>query len=162
MAGNHNSGRRPQPTALKVLRGNPGKRRPNAAEPSLPPSGPEIEEPPVEIAGDPVAVAEWSRIVPLLRSAGMVSELERPQLVALCQQWSRYLAAQSRLAGSGMVLKGSRGEPIVNPFLAVSDKALANCQKLWVELGITPSARSRIRVTTIQEKETSKWAGLIG
>ena len=33
--GNWNSGRRPQPTALKVLRGNPGKRPLNVDEPQI-------------------------------------------------------------------------------------------------------------------------------
>ena len=34
MPGNWNSGRRPQPTALKMLRGNPGKRRLPASDPA--------------------------------------------------------------------------------------------------------------------------------
>jgi phage terminase small subunit len=31
-----------------------------------------------------------------------------------------------------------------NPYIGISNKSLGNCVKLWVELGLTPSARSRV------------------
>ena len=65
-------------------------------------------------------------------------------LLALVQQWSRYLQAQDKLAGHGLVVQGERGQPCINPFLLVADKALTQCRRLWIELGLTPSSRSRI------------------
>jgi phage terminase small subunit len=33
-----------------------------------------------------------------------------------------------------------------NPYLAIATKALAGCTRLWPELGLTPSSRSRVQV----------------
>ncbi len=162
MAGNANSGRRPKPTALKLLQGNPGKGRLNAQEPVQAPVGPDFDVPPPELEGDAVAAQEWARVAPLLRACRMVSEAERGVLVALCQQWSRYREAQAKVIQLGMVVKTPAGIPITNPYLAVSDKALAACLKIWVELGLTPSARSKIAALPQAEPSAkSKWAGLL-
>ena len=33
-----------------------------------------------------------------------------------------------------------------NPYLGVATKALGMCNRLWPELGLTPSSRSRVRM----------------
>ena len=159
MSGNWNSGRRPQPTRLKVLRGK-GKTR--ADEPKPPAAGEDFDIPPDELKGDDAATAEWSRVVPMLRICGMVGNAERSALIALCQQWSRYLEAQQKVRSLGMIVKKPSGIPITNPYLAVCDHALSQCHKLWSELGVTPSGRSRISALALAEpQEVSKWAGLL-
>jgi P27 family predicted phage terminase small subunit len=160
MAGNANSGRRPQPTALKVLRGNPSKTRLNKHEPKPPVPDATFDEPPPELAGDGVAEAEWRRIAPIVRLTRILSDADRPLLIALCQQWSRYLEAHGKVASLGMVVKAGNGQPVVNPYLAVSDKALVHCQKMWNELGLTPSSRSRVAALP-QVERASKWTGLL-
>ena len=162
MAGNANSGRRPQPTALKVLRGNPGGRRLPTNEPAPPVADVSFDEPPPELADDALAGAEWRRVAPMLRVCGLVSESDRSALAALCQQWSRYLDAQRRVRELGMVVKKPNGMPITNPYLAIADRALAHCKGLWTMLGLTPSGRSRM--TALPAAETankSKWVGLL-
>jgi P27 family predicted phage terminase small subunit len=137
-------GRKPKPTAQKKLEGNPGGRKLNEHEPELPPA---VETPPLELLDDTAGLAEWSRLVPLLRKAHAISEGDRASLLALCQQWSRYLEANKHAARTGMVVKSPSGYPMPNPYIGISNKALGNCVKLWVELGLTPSARSRVTVT---------------
>lgn len=114
----------------------------NVREPQLPFS---IDaDPPLEIADDPVAASEWRRVVPLLQRAQAITDGDRGSLLALCQQWSRYLDANARVAGSGMVVRARSGYPMPNPYIGIANKALANCKMLWVELGLTPSSRSRV------------------
>ena len=162
MAGNANSGRRPQPTRLKILRGNPSKTRLNPNEPQPARATDEFDTPPPEVAHDLLAAAEWYRVVPILRTCGLASQAERSALIALCQQWSRYLEAQSKVRELGMIVKRPDGVPMVNPYLAVADRALAHCQKLWPELGLTPSGRARLSALPQAEpQEASKWAGLL-
>src|SRR5262245_35831567 len=140
-------GTKPKPTARRKLEGNPGRRPFNVQEPQLPPLPP-IDALPTELLGDAVASAEWARLVPLLRRARAISEGDRSALLALCQQWARYLDANGRVATAGMVIKApTSGYPMPNPYIAIANKALGNCVKLWAELGLTPSARSRV-VTT--------------
>jgi P27 family predicted phage terminase small subunit len=162
--GNWNSGRRPQPTALKVLRGNPGKRPLNVDEPQIPAADPSFDNPPAELADDAGAATEWRRVAPLLRAAGLVSETERAALTALCQQWSRYLAAHAQVVALGMCIETTKSVPIPNPYLLVADRALTHCSRLWNELGLTPSGRARARKlpsSSPDGKRPSKWAGLL-
>ena len=141
MAGNANSGRRPQPTALKVLRGNPGGRRLPTNEPTPPAADVSFDEPPVELADDALAAAEWRRVAPTLRRCGIVTALDRSALLALCQQWSRYLGATTRDRETA---------------------ALGQCKALWTHFGMTPSSRSRLTAAPVVEvASASKWKGLL-
>jgi len=160
--GNANSGRRPQPTALKVLRGNPGKERLNPNEPKPAAAAPAFDIPPSELDGDPVAMGEWTRVAPMLRVSGLVTMAERSALLSMCQQWSRYLEAHAKVQQLGMIVKKPSGLPVTNPYLAVADKALQHCMKLWVELGLTPSGRSRMAaLPAFDAPPISKWDGLL-
>src|SRR5258705_6840887 len=72
-------GRRPKPTRLKMLTGNPGKRRLNEDEPR---PNPNIPECPPELG--PVARAEWDRLVDELAVLRMLTNLDRAALAAHC------------------------------------------------------------------------------
>jgi P27 family predicted phage terminase small subunit len=151
------------PTDLKVLRGNPGHRPLNVDEPQLPSvNGDVFDAPPMELAGDPAAAAEWGRLAPMLRCARQVTEAERGSLIALCQQWSRYLNANSKAEAAGMVIKSPSGYPMPNPYLGIANRALTHCTKLWAELGLTPSSRSRVSATpapTIADAQRQRYFG---
>ena len=69
------SGRRPVPTRLKMLHGNPGKRRLNDREPQ-----PEarLPKPPEHLTDE--AKKEWRRAGKLLLGMGLVSDLDRAAL----------------------------------------------------------------------------------
>ena len=137
-------GRKPKPTAQKVLEGNPGKRPLNTKEPVLPDPSDTFDAPPPELLEDVVAGAEWTRLTPMLRKARTITEADRGSLVALCQQWSRYLEANRNVSTAGMVIKSPSGYPMPNPYIGIANKALGHCLRLWAELGITPSSRSRV------------------
>src|SRR4029453_18636400 len=124
MAGNANSGRRPLPTHLKVLRGNPGKRRIHPSEPTPPAVTAAFDTPPPELAGDDVAETEWRRVAPMLRACKLVTEAERPLLITLCQQWSRYLEAQQKIRESGMLVKTPAGLPEPIPYLEIKKRSM--------------------------------------
>jgi P27 family predicted phage terminase small subunit len=144
------------------LRGNPSKTRLNEDEPKLQRADPTFDEPPPELAEDPVACAEWRRVAPILRMCGLVSPVERGSLLALCQQWSRYLEAHGKVRTLGMIVKKPSGLPVVNPYMGVADHALAQCLKLWQELGLTPSSRSRLSAIPAGDMPAmSKWEGLL-
>jgi P27 family predicted phage terminase small subunit len=137
-------GRKPKPTAQQELETVRGHRPPNKNEPEFPDARP-IDAPP-ELAGDEKALAEWRRLRPLLQAARVLTEADYMTLIALCQQWSLYLEAKSKLATTGMLVKAPSGYPIVNPYLSVVNRALEHCEKIWTELGLTPSSRSRVNV----------------
>jgi len=137
-------GRKPKPTEVKRLEGNPGHRALNDREPELPTSD-AFDEPPPELLADAVAAAEWVRLAPMLRTARTVTDGDRGALLALCQQWSRYLDANKRVDLAGMVIKARSGYPMPNPYIAIANRCLNHCVKLWAELGLTPSSRARVQ-----------------
>ena len=137
-------GRKPKPTEVKKLAGNPGNRPLNAREPQMPSGGEAFDAVPLELHHDLVASSEWERLAPMLRKARVATEADRASLMALCQQWSRYLEANGSVAKAGMVVRSPSGYPMPNPYIAISNKALTICVKLWTELGLTPSSRSRV------------------
>ena len=159
--GNANSGRRPLPTALKVLRGNPGRGKLNANEPRFDLVSPAFDEPPAELGSDEQAEAEWRRLAPLLRGARILTIGDRSALVALCQMWSTYLeaAAGARL---GLIEEDAKGKPIASPYVKIADSALTQCRALWNELGLTPASRSKIAALPAADaRPADKWAGLL-
>jgi P27 family predicted phage terminase small subunit len=160
--GNHNSGRRPAPTSLRMLRGNPGKRPLNPLEPQPERAPASFDEPPEELAGDELAVAEWRRVVPLLRTCGLVTTLDKPALVALTQTWSSYLRATAKVRAQGMVLRTSAGLPVTNPYALAADRLLGQVRRLWQEFGIGPASRARTTALPARDPDPEdKWRGLL-
>lgn len=104
------------------------------------------EPPPAELLDNPAAAKEWERLVPMLRRARQVTEADRAALIAVCVEWARYLDAQRKIRTLGLVVKAPSGYPMVNPYLSISSRALTTCTRLWAELGLTPSSRSRVKM----------------
>ena len=137
-------GQKPKPTILKRLAGNPGQRRLNDHEPQPP----ALEDwAPPDALESATARAEWCRLVPMLRECRQITAADRGALVALCIEYARYIDAMAEVKARGVVVPAATsGYLMPNPFLSVATKALTNCMKLWPELGLTPSSRSRVRM----------------
>jgi P27 family predicted phage terminase small subunit len=140
-------GRRPKPTNLKVLTGNPGRRPLNENEPSYPLSS---LDPPDQL--DDLAVAEWRRLVPILEAGGVLTDVDTATLTAYCGVYSTFMKAEQALSElaardttfDGLLVRTKNGNLIQNPLLGVRNTALDKMLKCAVELGMTPSSRSRI------------------
>lgn len=139
-------GRKPLPSKLKLLRGNPGKRPINKNEPQPVPSIPEI---PPEL--DEVAAAEWTRVCPELMAIGVLTKLDRSALSAYCQSWSQWLGAIEKLKLHGPVVKAPSGFPIQNPYFSIANSALKQMKAFLTEFGMTPSSRSRINALPMEK-----------
>jgi P27 family predicted phage terminase small subunit len=134
-------GRKPIPTTLKVLSGNPGRRPLNDREPTPMPGGPECPDWP-----DDEAKAEWQRICAELQGMGILSTADRAALAMYCTAWSRWKMAEEQVRKFGPIVKSpEKGFPMKPPYLTIADQAMETMRKLMVEFGLTPSSRSRIR-----------------
>lgn len=131
-------GRKPTPTALKLRRGNPGKRALPKNEPK--PIGPVTCPDWLSQA----AKTEWRRIAPVLVKAGIVTAADRAALAVYCQQYARVASAERLVEEQGPIVKSPSGYPIQNPNLAIANKAATLLIKYAAELGITPSSRTRV------------------
>jgi P27 family predicted phage terminase small subunit len=132
-------GRKPTPTAFKLLRGNPGKRALPENEPEVPVAAP---VPPPFLGPD--AKAEWERIVPHLVTGGVLTEWDRAALTVYCVAFGDLAEAEAALRVQGKLVKSPTGYPIQNPNLAISNRAREVLAKMCPEFGMTPSSRSRV------------------
>ena len=142
-------GRKPTPTHLKLVRGNPGKR-------ALPKKGAEIpvvvEEisPPAFLSDD--AKVEWGRMMQALVALKLVSSLDRAAFAAYCQAYGRWAQAERALAtmrerdpnAAGLLVKTTGDNIIQNPLVGIANKAMADMVRYAAEFGMTPSARVRL------------------
>jgi P27 family predicted phage terminase small subunit len=132
-------GRKPAPTQLKVLEGT-RRDRINSEEPP-PVSGDPV--PPDHL--DKVARAEFHRIAEDLRSLQVLSRTDQTALALYSQTYSRWVAAENSIAEFGLLMGTGRGGVAPNPAIAIARDAMQAMQRLLVEFGCTPSARSRLK-----------------
>lgn len=142
-------GRKPKPTAMKQLAGNPGKRPLNSNEPR-PPVPDVTPYAPRHLNAD--AKREWRRVVPILLQLGMYTELDRSAVAMLCQAWGRWVVAEMHLREEGEVLKSATGYMYQNPWRFEANKAQDMLRRMLSEFGMTPSSRSRFHLPGEQEE----------
>lgn len=135
-------GTKPTPTALKQLRGNPGRR-------ALPDSEPEAPGRPIcpSFLSD-YAKTEWRYIVPQLEEMGVIGKVDRAVLVAYCEAFSTFRQAVEALQRemNGLVIRTHNGNYVQNPWISIKNRAAQDMLKYATEFGMTPSARTRIEV----------------
>src|SRR5437763_14064864 len=109
-------GRRPKPTRLKMLTGNPGKRPLNDAEPRPQANVPEC---PPELG--PVAHKEWYRLVGERAALRLLTNLDRAALAAYCGAYALWAEATQAIQKYGAMIKSPTGFPLQSPYLAIAN-----------------------------------------
>lgn len=140
-------GRKPKPTKLKILDGEPNKNRINPDEPQ-----PKSEIPSCPAHLSTPAKTEWKRIVVELGPLGLLTKIDRAELAAYCDAYGQWVLAKRKLNELAsmspdklaFLYKTTNGNLIINPLLSVANKAREDMHKFLVEFGMTPASRSRI------------------
>jgi P27 family predicted phage terminase small subunit len=134
-------GRKPQPTKLKILTGNPGHRRLNANEPIIPTDLPACPD-----HLDTEAKTKWASVTAVLGTSGLLTQADGDTLAAYCQCWSDWVNARVRVSQLGLMLVSKEtGQLYPNPYLHVANRAMREMTRLAAELGLTASSRSRLQ-----------------
>ena len=147
-------GRKPKPTHLKILEGNPGHRSVDTGEPR-----PELQIPTCPAHLCPSAKAEWKRLAQQLHTLGIMTMLDRAALAAYCQSYGRWVEAERKLKETPTLLKLPSGYVQHNPLLTIANKQLELMHKYLSEFGLSPVSRSRV---DMRRPGPSKFAGLLG
>lgn len=157
-------GRPPKPTHLKLIEGNPGKRKLNPHEPH---PNATLPDPPEWLTME--AAVEWMRVSEELYRLGILTGIDRGALAAVCQAFGRWQRAENALAEiakkdrstGGLLVKTGKGSAMENPLVGIARRAMSDYVRFCAEFGMTPSARSRVEAgATVMPK--SKFDGLIG
>lgn len=119
-------GRKPKPTKLKVLQGNPGKRKLPKNEPK---PDPVIPDCPSHL--DAIAKKEWKRFAKVLDKLGLLTEIDGSAFAAYCDQYSRWVK--------------------INHDLKVQEKELQRARKMLARKGDEKSLErlSRLPVSSL-------------
>lgn len=124
----------PKPTALKVLQGNPGKRKLRKDEPK--PVAVDNLEPPAYLSK--LAKDEWQRVAPEVKRLGLLTLVDVAGLAGYCQAYARWREAIK--ATNECTL----GEAIARGFVKAEKEALAQMVQLAQQFGFTPSSRAKV------------------
>ena len=130
-------GRKPLPSNVVRLRGNPGKRRLNDAEPR-----PAARVPSCPACLGDEARKEWQRLAKELGELGLLTGLDRGLLAAYCQAHALWVEAVSSIERYGTMVKSPNGYPMQSPYVAVANKQVEIMVRIAAELGMTPSSRT--------------------
>jgi len=132
-------GRRPKPTRMKVLTGNPGKRALNKNEPRPAAIVPEC---PPELG--PLARAEWDRLAGELGTLQLLTTFDRAALAAYCGAYALWAEATEAIQKYGTMVKSPSGYPIQSPYVSIANRQAEIMMRIASEFGFTPASRSRI------------------
>ena len=148
-------GRKPVPTYLKIVTGNPGRRALNKGEPK--PTGALHDAPGWLTEGQ----KECWRYAIEHAPPGLLKCLDRAVLTIWVIAEDTYRQAAEKLAQHGMLIKAPiTGLPIQSPYLPIVNKQAQIMLRAAAEMGFTPSSRTRVTVEEVLS--TNKFASLGG
>jgi P27 family predicted phage terminase small subunit len=158
-------GRKPTPTHLRLLQGNPGKRPiPNEPQPLIPAA---LPDPPEFL--DAYAAEEWRRLAPEVYRLRLMTMVDNAAFAAYCTSYSRWRNAEEALRQiadkdpvmRGLIIKGSKGTAIENPLAYIARRAAQEMLRFAVEFGFTPAARARIAAGVGAPPQESRFGDLL-
>ena len=132
-------GRKPKPTALKLLEGNPGKRPINEHEP-VPPKG--TVKCPTWLESE--AKKEWKRLAPSLEAMGVLTQADLTAFAGYCQAYARWKEAEEFISQHGSIFQTPSGYVQQVPQVSIAQQNLKIMQSFCSEFGLTPATRARI------------------
>ena len=143
------TGRRPKPTVVKLITGNPSGRPLNFAEPQ---PRRRMPQPPDCLTEE--ARTEWHRVAKELHALGVLTALDAGVLAAYSTSFARWKTAERAIAAMatednahGLLGTTTRGAPAQNPLVWTAAKAMADTVRYADALGLTPASRSRLTGT---------------
>lgn len=133
------AGRKPKPTALKILQGT--HRGPAKREPSSPRGVPPMPE---RLAVDQVAVAKWQELAAILSAMGVLTTGDGEALATLCEVHSAEQSCLLALRAGGATIHTDLGGVKPNPAGQLYRSLVSLKATLLSEFGLTPSSRVKL------------------
>ena len=151
----------PQPTSLRHLRGNPGKRRIDGREPQ-----PKLEAPTCPQWLSAKAKRVWRDLVPVLKGMRILTRVDRDALTVYCQTYARWRGAEEFIDQHGEIYpvrdaQGNVTRMKLYPQVGVASTLLQVVRSYQQEFGMTPSARTRVQEIpdTTMDSDAARWFG---
>lgn len=145
-------GRKPTPTHLRLVSGKIGKRPLNLQEPKAPQGRPSCPAHASDKARE-----TWGYVCGILEDMGVLSVIDAVAIEMLCEAYADFVAASKALRdfGSDFYETATESGSIMyraHPALAKKQDADRRIRGWLAEFGLTPSARSRIKLGSDGDK----------
>ena len=150
-------GRKPTPTAIKELEGNPGKRKLNDKEPR-----PEKKAPSCPKWLESEAKKEWRRLAKKMELMGVLTEVDMAAFAGYCQAYARWKEAEEFITQHGTIVKTPSGYWQQVPQVSIAQTYLKVMNRFAEQFGLTPAARSRIVADTTSSGSEDELEALLG
>jgi len=137
-----NAGRKPLPTVLHVLNGNPSKINLEERERKEPKFSSTLPKCPEWLNTD--AKKEWKRLLPDLEMSGILRQVDMAVFAGYCDNYAMWKKASELIEVEGLTIETMQGGLKAHPATAIRDKALEKMKSFAVEFGFTPASRSRV------------------
>ena len=145
-------GRKPKPTAIKELEGNPGRRPLNKYEPKQQKTAPKC---PTWLTQE--AKKEWKRMSKSLEAIGILTTVDMGAFAGYCQAYARWKEAEEFLSKHGTIFKTPSGYIQQVPQVSIAQTYLKIMKDFCSEFGLTPASRTRLQVNVEGDnKETDE------
>jgi P27 family predicted phage terminase small subunit len=105
---------------------------------------------------DAGAQEEWKSMIIELMPLELVSKLDKAIFAKYCQAYSTWAQAMEKISEMGMIRKTPNGFYEQNPYFPIANKASEQMLKALIELGMTPSSRSRIKIVPPEKKSAEE------
>lgn len=139
------TGRRPKPTSMKLVEGNPGKRPLNLAEPK-----PERSSARAPRGLGAEGAKFWRKYVVGMAALGVLTQADEPAARMMAEHYDVAIRAATQLHDEELVLEGRDG-PKKNPLTQVLRDNSTALRAYLVEFGMTPAARSKIKMESEEQ-----------
>lgn len=153
-------GRKTTPENIRSLKGRIHTKREPVPKPRP------MTEPlcPDLVSADPIAAQKWEETISLLREAETLQATDSDLLTEYCLEWSRFVGCVTFLNenGSTIVIRNDKGETksvLTAPQESQRLKHLDRLLKMQIELGFTPTARTRVKPSTAKKTEPNPFEG---
>lgn len=136
-------GRPPVPTAIKLVRGNPGCRPINQDEPKPPQAD---LTPPAVLDG--LALEKWTEMTALLSGMGVFTQADRHPLMRYCMMFDQWAALEKHCKEHGSTQITSTGYSQVTAEATLAKSLRKELLEIERQFGMTPASRSSMKVSS--------------
>lgn len=141
-------GRKPKPTEIKMLEGNPGKRPLNLNQPQPVKKAPDCPE-----WLDAEAKNEWNRLSSQLEGLGLLTEADMGAFAGYCQAYARWKEAEEFITQHGPIVKTPSGYWQQVPQVSIAQTYLKIMCRFCEQFGLSPSSRSRLLIDNAETED---------
>jgi P27 family predicted phage terminase small subunit len=90
----------------------------------------------------------WDRLIEVIGGSGILTQADENVMAMYAEAYSDWRQAKEMIAETGAVLiDDDTGRAYKSPYRVILNEAIAQMQSLGAEIGLSPVARTRLKIT---------------